>query len=116
MAKVTDEELISCLLKNGGNQSATATELGLSAPTVCNRLKLKHTKELLRKTRQRILDNAINSIIAKNSTAVERLGELLDDENPFVKLQAISKILQYSKDYITIEDISKRLDELEQNK
>lgn len=114
--KVSDEKLISCLLKNGGNQSVTANELGLSAPTVCNRLKVKHAQELLRKNRQRILDTSINAIISKNNKAVERLGELLDDENPFVRLQAISRILQYSKDYMTIEDISKRLDELEKSK
>ena len=113
MSKVTDEELISCLLKNGGNQHATANELGLSDPTVCNRLKLKHTQVLLQKTRQRILDNSINALISMNNKAVERLESLLDDENPFVRLQAISKIFQYSKDYMTVEDIEKRLDELE---
>ena len=88
MSKVTDEELISCLLKNGGNQHATANELGLSDPTVCHRLKLKHTQALLQKTRQRILDNSINSLISMNNKAVERLEKLLDDENPFVRLQA----------------------------
>ena len=113
MAKVTDEELISCLLKNGGNQHATANELGLSAPTVCHRLKLKHTQALLQKTRQRILDNSINSLISMNNKAVERLENLLDNENAFVRLQAISKIFQYSKDYMTVEDIIKRLDDLE---
>ena len=113
MSKVTDEELISCLLKNGGNQHATANELGLSDPTVCHRLKLKHTQALLQKTRQRILDNSINSLIAMNTKAVERLESLLDDESPFVRLQAISKIFQYSKDYMTVADIIKRLDELE---
>ena len=113
MAKVTDEELISCLLKNGGNQHATAIELGLSDPTVCHRLKLKHTQTLLQKTRQRVLDNSINSLISMNNKAVERLENLLDDENAFVRLQAISKIFQYTKDYMTVEDIEKRLDELE---
>ena len=113
MAKVTDEELISCLLKNGGNQNATAIELGLSAPTVCHRLKLKHTQALLQKTRQRILENSINSLISMNNKAVERLENLLDDENAFVRLQAISKIFQYTKDYMTVEKNEKRLDELE---
>ena len=48
-----------------------------------------------------------------NNKAVERLENLLDDENAFVRLQAISKIFQYTKDYMTVEDIEKRLDELE---
>ena len=48
-----------------------------------------------------------------NTKAVERLESLLDDESPFVRLQAISKIFQYSKDYMTVADITKRIDELE---
>ena len=48
-----------------------------------------------------------------NNKAVERLESLLDDENPLVRLQAISKIFQYSKDYMTVADIEKRIDDLE---
>ena len=60
MSKVTDEELISCLLKNGGNQAETARSLGISAPTICRRLKQPKIKELIFQQRRKILEASAN--------------------------------------------------------
>ena len=42
------------------------------------------------------------------------LAELLTNENPFVRLQTVRQITALSKDYLVINDLQTRLDELEE--
>lgn len=114
MSKVTDEELISCLLKNGGNQAETARSLGISAPTICRRLKQPKIKELIFQQRRKILEASSNKLISLNLEAVNVLETLLKtSETDYIKLSVALKILSFSKEYMTVADIIKRLDELE---
>ena len=114
MSKVTDEELISCLLKNGGNQAETARSLGISAPTICRRLKQPKIKELIFQQRRKILEASSNKLISLNLEAVNTIEKLLRTaESDYIKMSVALKILSFSKDFLTIEDIIKRLDELE---
>ena len=114
MSKVTDEELISCLLKNGGNQAETARSLGISAPTICRRLKQPKIKELIFQQRRKILEASSNKLISLNIEAVNTIEKLLRTaESDYIKMSVALKILSFSKDFLTVEDIIKRIDELE---
>ena len=112
--KISDEELCAVFLQCGGNQAETARSLGISAPTVCKRLKQPKIKELIFQQRRKILEASSNKLISLNLEAVNVLETLLKtSETDYIKLSVALKILSFSKDFLTIEDIIKRLDELE---
>ena len=111
--KIDDCTLISAYLRNSGNQTMTAKELGMTKAAVCRRLKNQNLQILLRENRKKILDSTLNQIIALNQKSAAVLADLLTNENPFVKLQAVRQITSISKDFIVINDLQTRLDELE---
>ena len=91
----------------------TAKELGMIKAAVCRRLKNQNLQILLRENRKKILDSTLNQIIALNQKSAAVLAELLTNENPFVRLQTVRQITALSKDYLVINDLQTRLDELE---
>ena len=111
--KVDDSTLISAYLRNSGNQTMTAKELGMTKAAVCRRLKSEKLQILLRENRKKILDSTLNQVISLNLKSAAVLSELLTDENPFVRLQTVRQITALSKDYLVINDLQTRLDELE---
>ena len=92
----------------------TAKELGITKAAVCRRLKNENLQTLLRENRKKILDSSLNQIIALNQKSAAVLAELLTNENPFVRLQTVRQITALSKDYLVINDLQTRLDELEE--
>lgn len=112
--KISDEELCAVFLQCGGNQAETARTLGISAPTVNKRLKNPKNKELIFQQRRKILEASLNKMISLNLEAVNTIEKLLRTaETDYIKMSVALKILSFSKDFLTIEDIIKRLDELE---
>lgn len=112
--KISDEELCAVFLQCGGNQAETARSLGISAPTVCKRLKQPKIKELIFQQRRKILEASSNKLISLNLEAVNVLETLLKtSETDYIKLSVALKILSFTKDYMTVADIEKRIDELE---
>lgn len=111
--KVDDSTLITAYLRNSGNQTMTAKELCMTKAAVCRRLKSEKLQILLRENRKKIIDSTLNQLINLNQKSVTVLAELLENENPFVKLQAVRQITSISKDFIVINDLQTRLDELE---
>ena len=112
--KIDDCTLISAYLRNSGNQTMTAKELGMTKAAVCRRLKSEKLQILLRDNRKKILDSTLNQVISLNLKSAAVLAELLENENAFVKLQAVRQITAISKDFIVINDLQTRLDELEE--
>ncbi|WP_405317717.1 hypothetical protein [Ruminococcus sp.] len=111
--KIDDCTLISAYLRNSGNQTMTAKELGMTKAAVCRRLKSEKLQILLRENRKKIIDSTLNQIISLNLKSAAVLAELLTNENPFVRLQTVRQITALSKDYLVINDLQTRLDELE---
>ena len=112
--KISDEELCAVFLQCGGNQAETARSLGISAPTVCARLKQPKIKELIFQQRRKILEASSNKLISLNIEAVNTIEKLLRTaESDYIKMSVALKILSFSKDFLTVADIEKRLDELE---
>ena len=98
--KISDEELCAVFLQCGGNQAETARTLGISA--------------LIFQQRRKILEASANKLISLNLEAVNVLETLLKtSETDYIKLSVALKILSFSKDYMTVADIEKRIDELE---
>ena len=112
--KISDEELCAVFLQCGGNQAETARSLGISAPTVCKRLKQPKIKELIFQQRRKILEASSNKLISLNLEAVNTIEKLLRTaETDYIKMSVALKILSFSKDFLTVADIEKRIDELE---
>lgn len=112
--KISDEELCAVFLQCGGNQAETARSLGISAPTICKRLKQPKIKELIFQQRRKILEASANKLISLNIEAVNTIEKLLRTaESDYIKMSVALKILSFSKDFLTVEDINKRLDMLE---
>ena len=112
--KISDEELCAVFLQCGGNQAETARSLGISAPTVCKRLKQPKIKELIFQQRRKILEASSNKLISLNIEAVNTIEKLLRTaETDYIKMSVALKILSFSKDFLTVADIEKRIDELE---
>ena len=112
--KISDEELCAVFLQCGGNQAESARSLGISAPTVCKRLKQPKIKELIFQQRRKILEASSNKLISLNLEAVNVLETLLKtSETDYIKLSVALKILSFTKDYMTVADIEKRIDDLE---
>ena len=112
--KISDEELCAVFLQCGGNQAETARSLGISAPTVCTRLKQPKIKELIFQQRRKILEASSNKLISLNLEAVNTIEKLLRTaESDYIKMSVALKILSFSKDFLTVADIEKRIDELE---
>lgn len=112
--KISDEELCAVFLQCGGNQAETARSLGISAPTVCKRLKQPKIKELIFQQRRKILEASANKLISLNLEAVNTIEKLLRTaETDYIKMSVALKILSFSKDFLTVADIEKRIDELE---
>lgn len=112
--KISDEELCAVFLQCGGNQAETARSLGISAPTVCKRLKQQKIKQLIFQQRRKILEASANKLISLNLEAVSTIEKLLRTaESDYIKMSVALKILSFSKDFLTVADIEKRIDELE---
>lgn len=112
--KISDEELCAVFLQCGGNQAETARSLGISAPAICKRMKQQKIKELIFQQRRKILEASANKLISLNLEAVNTIEKLLRTaESDYIKMSVALKILSFSKDFLTIVDIEKRLDELE---
>lgn len=112
--KISDEELCAVFLQCGGNQAETARSLGISAPTVCKRLKQQKIKELIFQQRRKILEASANKLISLNLEAVNTIEKLLRTaESDYIKMSVALKILSFSKDFLTVADIEKRIDMLE---
>ena len=112
--KISDEELCAVFLQCGGNQAETARSLGISAPTICRRLKQPKIKELIFQQRRKILEASANKLISLNLEAVNTIEKLLRTaETDYIKMSVALKILSFSKDFLTVADIEKRIDELE---
>ena len=110
--KVTDEKIIEAVLSSD-TQIEAAQMLKITPQTLSKRIHQPKLKEKLSEYRKDILDKTSNQLIKSNLKATETLTQLLDSESELTRYNSASKVLQLSKDYIALSDISARLDRLE---
>ena len=77
-------------------------------------MKNPKNKELIFQQRRKILEASANKLISLNLEAVNTIEKLLRTaETDYIKMSVALKILSFSKDFLTVADIEKRIDELE---
>jgi len=110
---ISNEQIIEALL-TCSSQTAAAKRLGCTKQTICNRLKCDSAlTEALAERRKNMLDTVSNKLVNASESATETLVSMLHSENDYVRYQVALQIIKLSKEYITIEDISARLERLE---
>ncbi|MBO6197238.1 MAG: hypothetical protein J6O03_07135 [Butyrivibrio sp.] len=104
MKKVDDKTLLAFCL-TGYSQTQIAKELHMTKTAICRRINSEAFQELLAEYRNKLLDGVLTELLSHSQKAVLKLVELMDNENPFIALQAATKILQLSQDYSVQKDL-----------
>ena len=112
--KLKTDDLLLAMLTSKSQRDA-AKLLGVSEQTICKRIRAADFKEKFSEYRKGILDATRTRLINNSVKAVDVLISLLDSESEVTRYNASSKILQITNDYISMQDIVRRLDEIEKN-
>ena len=111
--KLKDEDLLLLML-SGKSQIEIAKELGVTKATITRRVHTKEFADMLAQYRKKILDGVITDLTTNAQKSVKTLVQLLDEENPKVRFNAASKILQLTQDYSLQHDLLKDIEEIKQ--
>ncbi len=116
MVKVTDEELISALVKYG-SYSKAANELGISTQAISSRLKNEDLRRRYEEAKDSILVEAVNGMKKHVALALNTLTEVMQNkENPAtVRVSAADAMLRHTVRYIETVEIENRIKALERN-
>ncbi len=99
MKTKADDKTLLALCLTGRTQTQIAKELHMTKAQVCRRINTQAFQDMLAEYRNKVLDGVLTDLIAHSQKAVLTLVNLLDDDSPFIQLQAASKILQLAQDY-----------------
>ena len=113
--KITDEELMLALL-NSPTQKQAAALLGVTEQTISKRIKEADFQKRFSELRRKMLDTVTTELTKASYVAANKLIEFLDIKNDQLRYSACCKILQLANDAATINEISQRLDRLENGK
>ena len=111
MGKKVDDQTILALVLTGQTQTAIAKELHMSKSQLCNRINNSDFQEQLYEYRKRVIEGILTELVAYSQKSVMTIVALLDDENPYLRLQAASKILSMAETLSVQRDIMRELDE-----
>ena len=116
MKKKFDDKTLLALCLTGHTQTQIAKELHVTKAQVCRRINTTAFQELLNDYRNKVLDGVLTDLTAHSQKAVLTLVSLLDDDSPFIQLQAASKILQLAQDYGIQKDLMRDIELWKQSK
>ena len=111
--KLKDEDLLLLML-SGKSQTVIAKELGVTKATICRRVHTPEFAEMLSHYRKKIIDGVCTDLATNAQKSVNTLVQLLDEDNPNVRFNAASKILQLTQDYSLQNDLMKDIEEIKQ--
>lgn len=115
MNKLTDKE-IGLTLLTSNTQKQAANKLGITEQTLIKRMKSPTFKAEYTELRQKSFDSAFSELVKATNQAVFVLQELLNSKKEYIKYKAASKIIELTANAIIINDITERLERLEQEK
>lgn len=113
--KITDEQIMLALL-NSPTQKQAAALLGVTEQTLCKRIRQADFQKRFSELRRKMLDSVSTELTKASFAAANKLIEFLDSKNEQLRYSACCKILQLANDAATINEISQRLDRLEDGK
>ena len=111
MGRKIDDQTILALVLTGQTQTAIAKELHMSKSQLCNRINNSDFQEQLYEYRKRVIEGILTELVAFSQKSVMTIVALLDDENPYLRLQAASKILSMAETLSVQRDIMRELDD-----
>lgn len=111
--KLKDEDLLLLML-SGKSQTVIAKELGVTKATITRRVHTKEFSDMLAQYRKKVLDGVITDLTTNAQKSVRTLVQLLDEENPNVRFNAASKILQLTQDYSLQNDLMRDIEKIKQ--
>lgn len=113
MTKVSDQELMVAVL-SGESQRSIAQRYGLTESTVSKRVHKQAFRNQLAEYRSAMIDTTLTELNVYAKKAVSTLGELLESENDFARLQAAMKILDYLQSYNYQNDLLRQIREMKE--
>lgn len=113
MQKITDAELMLAVI-SGDSQKSIAQRFGMAESSISKRIHTSRFQNMLCQYRSQMIDNTLSSLSKYAIQAVETLGELLNSDNEWMRLQASTKILDYVQSYSYQNDILRQLKELKE--
>ena len=113
--KITDEQIMLALL-NSPTQKQAASLLGVTEQTVSKRIRDADFQKHFSDLRRKMLDTVTSELTKASYVAANKLIGFLDSKNEQLRYSACCKILQLANDAATINEISQRLDRLENGK
>ena len=113
--KITDEQIMLALL-NSPTQKQAAALLGVTEQTISKRIKEADFQKRFSELRRKMLDSVSSELTKASYAAANKLIEFLDSKNEQLRYSACCKILQLANDAVALNEISQRLDRLENGK
>lgn len=111
--KLKDDDLLLLML-SGKSQTVIAKELGVTKATITRRVHTPEFAEMLAQYRKKALDACMTDLTTNAQKSVSTLVQLLDEDNPNVRFNAASKILQLTQDYSLQTDLMRDIEEIRQ--
>ena len=114
MKKISDEKIIQALLEHE-TQAAAAKALGITPQTIVNRMKKPSFVAKYHNTQNEILRSVTRKLANASGKSADLLIRTLEDEEaPIVLRLGLAKdILRMSRDFIAVDELSRRLSQLE---
>ena len=114
MKKISDEKIIEALLKHD-TQAAAAKALGITPQTIVNRMKKPSFVAKYHSTQNEILRSVTRKLANASGKSADLLIRTLEDEEaPLVLRLGLAKdILKMSRDYISVDELQRRISQLE---
>ena len=113
--KITDEQIMLALL-NSPTQKQAAALLGVTEQTISKRIKEADFQKHFSDLRRKMLDTVTSELTKASYVAANKLIGFLDSKNEQLRYSACCKILQLANDAVALNEISQRLDRLENGK
>lgn len=113
-AKRTDDDAIILALLSSRTQAEASRKLGINSNLISERKKDKDFIEKYNAYKSTLIENTANKLLLANTTAIDTLLELMNDNNSAVRVSACKTVLSYAKEWIMVADLDKRLQAIEQ--
>lgn len=108
------KELALPVLARESNLTKAAKELGIDRDQIYKWLRDEEYRKEVDNLRTALVDVAIGSLKASVSRATAVMVDLLEDENPQIRLKAANDILGHVSKFIELRNFDDRLKELEE--